>query len=136
MTTITIAENDEFEVTGTVVEWAKSNKTNVNTYIDMEALGHTHPEYTLRGEDPESDKAWDAFNRLEVKLMKEQILKANEALHFLPKDGWKMNFSKTAGCTCGCSPAFKLTTSTGTRLGYGTNEARFWGFKYVTVTKK
>lgn len=128
MTTIQVlAENDTFIVKGLLADWdTRSTKTRISANVSTEemvaAIGE-QPAYSTRGEDPENDAAWRAYNRAEVKTMKAQIMEANAQLNFLPADGFKLTFSKTAGCSCGCSPAFILAISTGRRLG---NFARVW----------
>lgn len=75
------------------------------------------PEYTARGEDPANDKAWDAYNRAEVKAMKADIEAAAKELIFryTPDQSFAainaaltegLKFSKRAGCSCGCSAGF------------------------------
>lgn len=70
------------------------------------------PPYTERGEDPENDKAWDAYNRAEVQAMKD---KAESSVYdALVEGGYlatytKFSFSKKAGCGCGCSPGLIAT---------------------------
>ena len=61
--------------------------------------------YTIRGEYPDLDRAWDAYNKTIVAL-KRGVL--NGALSALGWDEIKATFAKTAGCPCGCSPGFVL----------------------------
>lgn len=62
------------------------------------------PAYSIKGEDPENDAAWRKYNREELRLMRaivDPVVKAE-----FPELG-KLSFSRTAGCSCGCSPAFR-----------------------------
>lgn len=65
-----------------------------------------NPPYTIKGEDPENDKLWRAYNRAEMTLGRAAI----EAVY--PEFG-KANFSRRAGCGCGCSPGFVSGTLRG-----------------------
>lgn len=85
-------------------------KTRISTDYDAGSAGNVlarfgveQPLYTLRGEDPENDKAWDRFNRLQVRLIKEPVRAWLDA-HGM--SDVKVNWSRKAGCSCGCSPAF------------------------------
>jgi len=61
--------------------------------------------YTLRGEYPELDKAFDKMNR-EIVAEKRKVLRA--VLKALGEEDVKDSFSRKAGCKCGCSPGFIL----------------------------
>lgn len=70
-------------------------------------------KHTQRGEDREQDAAWDAHNGLLVAYQRDEITKVGEAEDFeeLPaqiKDvlTGKLRFSRTAGCSCPCSPGW------------------------------
>jgi hypothetical protein len=56
-----------------------------------------HPRFSVKGENENLDAAWRAFNREEVRLRK-------IVFHAL---GFSGRFSRKAGCSCGCSPAFR-----------------------------
>ena len=61
-----------------------------------------------RGERPEVDKMFDRLNRQVIANKRDVV---SEAVASLPElatllDGIKLHFSRTAGCACGCSPAF------------------------------
>lgn len=61
--------------------------------------------YTVRGEYPEVDKAWDQFNRQLIKAKREVIHALDSAVELNIGDrkiAWRWN----AGCACGCSPGF------------------------------
>ena len=62
------------------------------------------PAYSIKGEDPEVDAAWRKYNREELCLMRAIVDPVVQAE--FPELG-KLSFSRTAGCSCGCSPAFR-----------------------------
>ena len=64
------------------------------------------PAYTMRGDDPANDALWRKYNREVVKLMKAVALPVIHEI--LDDENPTLTFSRTAGCSCGCSPAFKL----------------------------
>lgn len=120
MTIVQIAANEVYTLKGIEAErYSRKTKTRVDIDVPtdvMEVMIGVHPAYSMKGEDLENDLAWKAYNRAEVKAMKAGILEANKYFNFLPADGWKLSFSRTAGCGCGCSPAFVLTTPEGGML--------------------
>lgn len=65
----------------------------------METVVGQHPPFSVKGDDPENDKAWRAYNRAESDLARTAIAAA------YPEFG-KSNFSRYAGCSCACSPGF------------------------------
>ena len=89
-------------------------------YLDVpspEELGlcEEAPEPSQRGEDPESDKVWRKYNKLEADIRKqvaEHLLQPVMECLFKKYTGeyatvWskvKYSFSRTCGCRCGCSP--------------------------------
>lgn len=84
------------------------SKTRIYTSVTeqevKEQYGLDRPEYTIHGEDPENDKAWKKYNRAEVAIMKTKV---TNVLHsFVDYDGVTVKFSRTAGCSCPCSPGF------------------------------
>jgi len=71
-------------------------------------IGHS-PSPSVKGEDAESDKAWRAYNKKELNLARTFILKAMKASlndQRASDHEYKLRYSRTAGCSCGCSPAF------------------------------
>ena len=76
------------------------------------------PPFSMRGEDKAVDKAWDAYNRAEVKLMKAEIEAAakatagryatanSEFASIVAAMTQDLTFSRKAGCSCGCSAGF------------------------------
>lgn len=97
----------------------RPKKTRLYTTVTdtevLEETGLARPEYTARGEDEASDKAWDKYNRAEIKIMR------RKALAWLAANGYegvKVNFSRHAGCSgCPCSPGFIVEKT----LSYGEN---------------
>jgi hypothetical protein len=69
-----------------------------------------HPPFgSVRGDGSAEDKAWRAYNRLELEVMRAMVEMARpivEAMTFGAKDA-KWSFSRKAGCSCGCSPGFR-----------------------------
>lgn len=60
------------------------------------------PPYGRKGDDAANDKARRAYNRREVEIMRAA---AAEALDVDPS---ALKFSRKAGCSCPCSPGFRL----------------------------
>lgn len=68
------------------------------------------PVYTRFGDDPANDSAWRKFNKLEVAAERVAL---DEALNLLQVLGYEVDgidpkFSRKAGCSCSCSPGFRL----------------------------
>lgn len=63
----------------------------------------TQPEITQKGENLENDKAWRKYNKAEVAIQKRiiDVAVADGLLDQTIAQGLK--FSRTAGCSCGCS---------------------------------
>jgi hypothetical protein len=69
--------------------------------VELDFAGtNGHLEYTSRGEDVEMDKAWDKYNGDLIAGMRDILLEIFEV------DRSDLKFSRTAGCTCGCSQGF------------------------------
>lgn len=85
-------------------ERLSGKKTRLYTDLDYSNFPMERPAYSVFGEDPQNDAAWKAYNRLEIKLMREKIQAE------LDKAGieGKFSFSRKAGCSCGCSAGFIL----------------------------
>jgi len=112
------AENDEFTISIRTRAWdEKSKRTRLYVageepvdftaaYEADRADGGPQP----RGQRPEVDKLFDALNRQVVKNQKKVALEAVASIPALAEliEDCKMTFSKKAGCSCGCSPAFIL----------------------------
>lgn len=62
------------------------------------------PAPTMRGEDVEVDKAYDRYNRAQVRIWKAHLVAAMEQGVVPNVEG--IRFSKKAGCSCPCSPGF------------------------------
>ena len=122
---------DEYFILGNGIEvhWYR-----YTSYGDKQAIGKTGLvyasgyeelsmdglEYTIRGEDPEMDKKWDRYNRQEVSNMRDVFQEVVDHPDFdrLPIQVQevligKLPFSRKAGCSCGCSPAFKTKNDIG-----------------------
>lgn len=82
-------------------------KTRVYTSVSEQEVkdqyGLDRPEFSQKGEDLENDKAWKKYNRAEVAIMKAKVLVAFEDLGM---ESITVKFSRTAGCSCGCSAGF------------------------------
>lgn len=64
-----------------------------------------HPPFTFKGENPNMDLAWKAYNQEELRLQRailEPALRAAELGFLLEGIKW----SRRAGCSCGCSPGW------------------------------
>jgi hypothetical protein len=61
------------------------------------------PPYTRKGEQPEVDAAWRKYNQAEIKLERAVI---DDVRKRYGLDLGKLSFSRTAGCSCKCSPGF------------------------------
>jgi hypothetical protein len=64
------------------------------------------PEYSRKGENPELDKAWRKYNKIEVNLQRgiiDQAVKHGMIEEDLAKE---LKWSRKAGCSCGCSPGW------------------------------
>lgn len=74
------------------------------------------PAPKLKGEDVENDRAYAKHNRLYAKLVKEAAIKYVTMLvedrmiefPYANVEDVKFAFSRTAGCSCPCSPGVKL----------------------------
>lgn len=66
--------------------------------------------FTKRGEFPLVDKAWDALNSHIIARKTEVLKEALAALGDTDADATikGAKFSAKAGCSCGCSPGFKV----------------------------
>lgn len=75
---------------------------------DLRYSGITkRPEYTRKGEFPEIDKEWKAYNKAEVQIQKRIIAKAVQDGLLDANLVQELKFSTKAGCACGCSPGWK-----------------------------
>ena len=78
-------------------------------YVSTPDVLGEHPPYGQRGANADDDKAWDAYNRDEVRVMKalcRAYLPLLTALTVGRVD--KIGFSRKAGCSCPCSPGLIL----------------------------
>ena len=95
-----------------------TRKTRIYVWAaDIEAEIGVHPEYSIRGENADLDKAWRAYNKKEVEALKKHLVAA--------LGEQSVRFSKTAGCSCGCSAGFIYT-----------GEGRLSGATNIYITEK
>lgn len=70
------------------------------------------PAYTTFGDNAENDKAWRKYNKLEVAAQRDALDEALAALEGVEVARHYADlaptFSRRAGCSCGCSPGFRL----------------------------
>jgi hypothetical protein len=71
--------------------------------VDWRAVADGNPEAIAAS--IESGKRWARFNRAYAKL---HVQYATAVLSALEVDFDKVSFSRTAGCSCGCSPASRV----------------------------
>ncbi|QED11470.1 hypothetical protein SEA_VITAS_47 [Microbacterium phage Vitas] len=136
-----------------VVMWANNREDmrKARVYVDGEVDVDFTEAYALqrangfvaKGENAEEDKLFAKLNREVVKNKKAVF---EEALTVFPELaemflGKKVTFSRTAGCGCGCSPAFVPSSqlgATGTYQDFGgeRKEARHMKVTNVWITKK
>lgn len=107
-------------------DWRSVNKST-RVYGPEVTPEMERPPYVGRGKDKDVDKAWDAYNRAEVKLMKAEIEAAaksvvgrselaavigrfatgnSELTDVIAAMTQGLTFSRKAGCSCGCSAGF------------------------------
>jgi hypothetical protein len=72
------------------------------------------PPYSIKGQDPANDAAWRAYNNREIAIMRAA---AAEALELDPAE---FRFSRKAGCSCGCSPGFRVRPRVDLPAGWAT----------------
>lgn len=64
------------------------------------------PEHSVKGDDKASDKAWRKYNKAELEIQQVIINRAIEA-GLISKDiAEELKWSRTAMCSCGCSPSW------------------------------
>lgn len=95
--------------TSAICDAAKS----AGSIVTLETHPFAAPEYigaadihTKRGAFPAVDKAWDKHNR---EIVRRKSIVFREGLKAVLKEKHndvKFRFSRTAGCSCGCSPGF------------------------------
>lgn len=98
---------------------------NARVYVSTDGLEKVFPELAAsqealpapldRGEDKENDRAYDRHNRLVAKLAKQVAVEAVTGLietRKLNRVGQELTFkfSRTAGCSCPCSPGVVLNS--------------------------
>jgi len=112
MKNVRIAEvsyNAELEVVPLGPVWSRARdekrKTKSRVYIDGEpSPAMPAPPVGIKGENAENDAAWVAYNREELRLMRESVVAGLSAHGYSYK---ALKFSRYAGCgMCPCSPGF------------------------------
>lgn len=76
------------------------SKARAYVWYPTEQFCGEAPPFSMKGEDPANDKAWRAYNKREVAVMR-------DILALLGVDTTEWSFSRKAGCGCGCSPGFR-----------------------------
>ena len=86
---------------GTTYRFTKTRLCASGTSPDYD-----HPPYSMKGDDPENDKAWRKYNRDKIVAMRELLDDISGWLQSISNGDLKYRFSRKAGCSCGCSPSF------------------------------
>ena len=86
---------------GTTYRFTKTRLCASGTSPDYD-----HPPYSMKGDDPENDKAWRKYNRDKIVAMRELLDDISGWLQSISNGDLKYRFSRKAGCSCGCSPGF------------------------------
>mgnify|MGYP001226878705 CR=1 FL=1 len=82
-------------------------KTRISVSIPKveQVIGPT-PPHTERGASQACDHLWDAWNHHLLANFRVLLAQALRDLGIEGEDAYKMPYSRKAGCSCGCSPAF------------------------------
>jgi len=101
----------ERSMKGRFYVWGEPKPEKV--FDDIECV----PPYGSRGENEANDKAWDVYNKREVKVSRETVEVALRAAGIaMPA---KMTYSRKAGCSmCPCSPGFVIKDDSHEFHGY------------------
>jgi hypothetical protein len=83
------------------------HKTRIYVSGADEITEMEQPPYTTIDDDPEVDRQWRRYNKLELVKMRE-VLDVGMALiaDLLSNQAETIKFSRKAGCSCPCSPGF------------------------------
>jgi hypothetical protein len=89
----------------------KHTMVSISNPFDPEELNWNgiteRPDYSVKGNDPDNDKQWRKYNKAELEIQRVIINQAVEA-GLIKKDiAEELKWSRTAGCSCGCSPGWK-----------------------------
>lgn len=119
---LTTIETESFKITLVPCRYTDPRNTwnsKTRVYAPYTAPDMEEPAFSIKGQDEELDAAWRKYNRAEVKLMREVLAKAadeigdvlmnedNELFYTaLQAIKGKLSWSRTAGCSCGCSMGF------------------------------
>lgn len=76
-----------------------------------EVFGLAQPAPSCKGDDPENDRLWRKYNKAELAIQRGLLqLKRAELLKAFGFEGENpdvvFKWSRTAGCSCGCSPGW------------------------------
>ena len=75
-------------------------------------LATRRPPSSAKGDDPELDKEWRAYNRAERIIMqtvvRHEVVQRAANKFGVTLDTSELKFSRKCGCSCGCSPGFIL----------------------------
>lgn len=90
-------------------DWREYNHSFTRAYVsfDSSEIEMECPPMSVKGDDPELDKLWKRYNKLEVETMRRKIAEvANEIATLTGGRQITWRFSRKAGCSCGCSAGF------------------------------
>jgi hypothetical protein len=65
------------------------------------------PEHSVKGDDKATDKAWRKYNKAELEIQRIIIDRAVEDGLIDQNIAGELKWSRTAMCSCGCSPGWK-----------------------------
>ncbi|AXH47343.1 hypothetical protein SEA_EDEN_48 [Microbacterium phage Eden] len=146
-------ETENFKIMIDVTLWGYSRedrrkaRVSVSGYEDVNydeayALARENDGF-IKGNNEEVDALFRKLNRLEVKNMKAVIAEAVAEVPELAAilEGVNLTFSKKAGCSCGCSPAFVPSRDLGVDGTYqefngAVKEAKGMRVRNLWITKK
>lgn len=82
----------------------KTQKTRIFVTLHDGDVPMERPPYgSKKGDGSHEDALWKIYNKLEKQIMIDRVKRVLEGLGLA---GTKVSFSKTAGCSCPCSPGF------------------------------
>lgn len=121
--TVRVKVRDELLDVEVMIRQAERSATKTRVYVSLDAAATGQRavdgllprddagkiRYTVRGDFPDVDLAFDRSNRYQSRVWRE-VAEATFAVWDAPFAG---SFSRSAGCTCTCSPGFVLRDSRG-----------------------
>ena len=66
-----------------------------------------HPEHSIKGVDKANDELWRKYNKAELEIQWSIINRAIETGLISESIAKELKWSRTAMCSCGCSPGWK-----------------------------